>query len=390
MRSRQLPSEGPVGPRCFSGLLGLSLMNGLNLNTAPLINGVWSDNLHLGPGSVGFLLTAQLLAAAIASIALSNRVHQIAPRRWGIAAGAALVAANLWLAYAGAYCALFGGIVVMGLGLGCLTACGAAAIARTLRVDRNAAIVLLGMTMLVAVLTVPVAHLAEASGRSGLFLSQAAVALAAVGLTALLPEPRVRSVMPQAMPLLQAMRSPLVLSAVCLEIGTAGIWAFTERIGAGIGLDAMLVGDIIAGTSLFGIAGALSATVVARTGREFGMAVVASIAFGVSAGAIAMAPSLVIFAAAMAAQAFFFVLAGPFVTAIGAAIDRSGGLNAAAHGWAVLTGSLAPALAGLIVEPGHFALLAILCLAATALSVFALLAARHQKLVEHPPAFDKV
>ena len=190
MRSRQLPSEGPVGPRCFSGLLGLSLMNGLNLNTAPLINGVWSDNLHLGPGSVGFLLTAQLLAAAIASIALSNRVHQIAPRRWGIAAGAALVAANLWLAYAGAYCAPFGGIVVMGLGLGCLTACGAAAIARTLRVDRNAAIVLLGMTMLVAVLTVPVAHLAEASGRSGLFLSQAAVALAAVGLTALLPEPQ--------------------------------------------------------------------------------------------------------------------------------------------------------------------------------------------------------
>jgi hypothetical protein len=98
----------------------------------------------------------------------------------------------------------------------------------------------------------------------------------------------------------------------------------------------------------------------------------------------------VIFAAAMAAQAFFFVLAGPFVTAIGAAIDRSGGLNAAAHGWAALTGSLAPALAGLIVEPGHFALLALLCLAATALSVFALLAARHQKLVEHPPALDKV
>ena len=72
---------------------------------------------------------------------------------------------------------------------------------------------------------------------------------------------------------------------------------------------------------------------------------------------------------------FFFVFSGPFVTAVGISIDRSGGLATAAHGWGALLGALGPTFAGLIAGSTHFARLAVMCAVATALSVVTLVKA---------------
>ena len=367
------PRSG-VGARGLAGLLGLALMNGLNLNTAPLITGVWSDTLHLGPGQVGLLISVQLLTAAVAAIALSSRLHRVAPRLWGVVSGAVLVATNLWFTLASAYWALLAGSIAMGLALGALAACSAAAIAATARVDRNAALVSIGATLVVAALTVPAAHLAEVAGRRGLFSAQAVIGAGAVLLTAFLPGGDSGPARPQAIPLLRAMRSPFVLSAVCLELGTAGVWAFTERIGAGIGLGPRSVGDIIAASSLLGIAGAVTAVVMARPGRELSLAALGTLLFGAATATVALAPGLPVYAGALSAQAFFFIFAGPFVTAVAVLIDRSGGLAAAAHGWGSLAGALAPALTGVVIGAGHFNRLAALCAVATTISAVAMVA----------------
>ena len=259
--------------RLLAGLLGLTLMNSLSLNTIPLINGVWTERLHYDPTRVGFLLTLHLVTTAGVSITLSNRLNRIEPRGWGLIAGSVLIATNLWFAVQDGYWALLGGSVISGAALGVLIACCTAALASTIRVDRNSAMVSIAATFLVATFTVPIAHLMDAVGAVGLFLAQAAVATFAVCLTSLLPARKVEEIRPQPMSFILTIGSPFVLSAVCLELGTAGIWAFTERIGAGIGLAPAIVGDVIAGASMFGIAGAIASAYLARPGRELLLAV---------------------------------------------------------------------------------------------------------------------
>ncbi len=358
-------SMRPASGRQLLGLLGLGLMNGLALNTLPLMGGVWADSLRLDDQTIGALLTLQLLAAAVASIGLSARLHLSVARSWGAAAGAMLIAANLWFACASNGWALFAGAATAGLALGVLAACGAAAIAATHEVDRTAAIVSLGVAVLVAVLTVVVGRLAGATGRAGLFLAQASVGVVALGLTIVLPRGAAASTSTPAVPLGRALCSPLVVSTILLELGTAGIWAFVERIGDHLRLGPAEVGDMIAASSLFGIGGAALAGVLARHRRELALSLTAYLAIGFSAAMIPLASGGGVLLLALSAHAFFFVFSGPFITALAVRLDRSGGLAAATQGWGSLTGALAPVAAGVMVGADHYDRLAILALGAT-------------------------
>lgn len=354
--------------REVAGLLGLGLMNWLFLNAGPLEAGIWSDEAGLDTAHVGFLMTTLLVAGAIVGIGLSAYLHRVPPRQFGLAAGLALVATNLWLAWRLDFGSLVAGCMATGGLLACLNACGAAALGATGKPVRAAAITSVVGTIAIAVATIPVAHLAAEFGARGLFGAQAAVGLLGCGLTALMRDDGSRETPPQATPLLRAARSPFVASAVCMELATAGVWAFTERIGAHIGLGPDRVGDIIAAASLCGIGGSIAAALAARFGADTALAIVSTVALGLAASAIAVSSDPVWFAAMLSLQAFVFVFSGPFVSALGVKLDRSGGLVAAAHGWALLVGGAAPLVGGWLIEPARFGRLAGLGLCATALA----------------------
>jgi predicted MFS family arabinose efflux permease len=359
--------------------MGLSLMNGLYLTTTPLVNGAWSDELGLRSSQVGVLLTLQTLTAAIAGIVFSSRMHRVVPKQLGTWSGLALLVVNLWQAWATNYWALALANLIAGLALGCLTLSTTAALAATARVDRNYAIVSFGVALLVAGLTVPVAHMGSAAGRKALFLSQAVVVLGSLLLTRVLPDRSASISPPRAMGHLEALRSPYVFSAVCANFGSTGIWAFTERIGARIGMSEAVVGNVIAASTLLGVVGALAAAMAARRGQEMTWGVLGLLTFGAATTLIPLAPTAPGFFASMGAQAFFFVFYNPFVTAVGVSRDRSGGLVAASLGWSTLISAAAPALAGFLVRSGDFRNLVWLSGVSTVLSVVGLMLTRRAR-----------
>ncbi|MGY3590304.1 putative MFS family arabinose efflux permease [Bradyrhizobium sp. USDA 4341] len=358
--------------RLFMGLIGLGLANGLNLNLIPLMNGAFIGELQLDTSQAGMLVSIEILAAAAVSILLSARIHLLAPRFAGIVSSVLMLVGMLCLGHFSQPTMLFAAAAIVGLSLGVLTACSAAAITAANRVDRMAAVVTVGVTVMVAALTLPLSSAAEAGGRRALFGTVAVVIGVSILLIAMLPRRRASTGQDRSLLLIDSIFSPVVFASICLQVGTVGIWAFSERIGANLGVSTQGMGEILAGSTLLSILGGVIAAVIARPGRERDWAILGVLVFGGSTAAVAVSPNSTIFVWAMYAQAFGFVFTTPFIVAVAISQDRSGGLAAAATGWSTLIGAAAPTLAGWMVGAGHYSNLAILALAATLLALGAL------------------
>ena len=358
--------------RLVVGLIGLGLSGGLNLNVVPLMTGVFVDELGLDATRAGTLLTVQVLLAAVVGVVLSTRMHLVAARAVGLAANAAVVGATLGYAMMDSLPALVAVSALMGVAIGVLGVCSAAAVASAERVDRTSAFVAVGICILVAILTVVLAHALGAGGRRALFGADAACAAGATLLIFALPKRQAVRASASSPPLLGAMLAPIVWVSVFLNIGSNGVWTFGERIGVGLGLTPESVGEVLAGSTVLAMLGGIAAAVVARPRRERVWAMVGVVTFGATSAAIAFAPNPSIFMGAIALQAFFFVFGIPFLTAVAISIDASGGLAAAATGWATLIGAGVPMLAGLMIDRGGFGSLGWLAVVATLCAMWAL------------------
>ena len=358
--------------RVVIGLIGLGLSGGLNLNVVPLMTGAFVDELGLDASQVGTVLTVQVTIGAIVGILLSTRMHWVAARAAGLASNAAVVAAALGYATATGLPMLYAISVVMGCAFGVLGVCSAATIATVDRVDRIAALVSVGISVLVVGLTVALAHAVGVGGRHALFLVDALCVAVSTAFLFALPERHAPRAADSPLPLLRTMVAPIVWVSVFLNIGSNGVWTFGERIGAALGLSAENVGDVLALSTVLAMCGGAAAAAVARRNRERMWAMVGVVAYGLANAAVAFAPGSAFYVVANTVQAFFFVFSIPFLTAVAIALDGSGGLAAAAGGWSTLIGAGAPMLAGYLIERGGFASLGWLALATTALAALAL------------------
>jgi hypothetical protein len=360
--------------RLVIGLIGLGLSGGLNLNVVPLMTGAFVDELGLDASQVGTVLTIQVTLAAIVGIVLSTRMHLVAARAVGFAANTAVVAAALGYATVTSVPMLFAVSVLMGCSLGVLGVCSAATIATAERVDRTAAVVAVGISVLVAMLTVAIAHAVGVGGRRALFAVDAACVGASMALMFALPKRLAPRSADARLPMLGTLLAPIVWVSVFLNIGSNGVWTFGERIGVSLGLNSELVGDVLAGSTVLAMLGGAAAAVVARPRRERQWAMVGVVAFGLTSAAIAFAPGSAFYVVATGVQAFFFVFGIPFLTAVAIEIDASGGLAAAAGGWSTLIGAGVPMLAGFMIEHGGFASLGWLAVVSTLCAAWALYA----------------
>jgi len=361
-----------VQTRLVVGLIGLGLSGGLNLNVVPLMTGTLVDELGLDASQVGTLLTVQVLVGAVVGIVLSTRMHLVAARAVGFASNAAVVAAALGYATVTSVPLLFAISAVMGCALGVLGVCSAATIATAARVDRTAAIVAVGISILVAVLTVAIAHALGSGGRRALFGIDALCVAASMALIFALPKRHAPRSADAQLPVFGTMLAPIVWVSVFQNVGSNGVWTFGERIGVALGLSPESVGDVLAGSTVLAMLGGVAAAVVARPRREHDWAMVGVVAYGLTNAAIAFAPGSLSYIVATAVQAFFFVFSIPFLTAVAIALDASGGLAAAAAGWSTLIGAGVPMLAGFMIDHGGFAGLGWLAVVATLCAAWAL------------------
>jgi predicted MFS family arabinose efflux permease len=361
-----------VPTRLVIGLVGLGLSGGLNLNVVPLMTGAFVDELGLDASQVGTVLTVQVTVAALVAITLSTRMHLVASRAVGVVASFAVVVAALGYATVTSLTALFVVSAAMGGAFGVLSVCSAATIATAERVDRTSAVVAVGISVLVALLTLLLAYAVGTGGRRSLFVADAICVAASIALIYALPKRRAPRSADMQLPMLGTMVAPIVLVSVFLNIGSNGVWTFGERIGVALGLSPESVGQVLAGATVLAMLGGLAAAAVARPRRERFWAMVGVVTFGLTSAAIAFAPGSVFYIVATAAQAFFFVFGIPFLTAVAIDIDASGGLAAAATGWATLIGAGVPMLAGFMIERGGFGSLGWLAVAMTLFAAWAL------------------
>jgi MFS family permease len=375
--------DGPPSSDAFGtvglviALVGLMFAYMLGLNVTPLLNGVWTDRLHLAPSEAGLVISAQFVVMAVATIVAGRFLGRLRLRP-------AACAAAIWTiaCYVAAGFAVRAGHLILcfgmsGAGIGFQMGMMAALLSHREDADRVYAIAVVIGSSLVAALTI-----AFASAAAYLTIPMLLGALALVPAMQLL----LASFLPSGLPPMRQEKAPgsdrkapvppVMVAMIFMQVGGMAVWAFTERVGHKLGLSTATIGTLLAATAVTAIIGAACAARAARLQRRKALALTGLVSFGLSNLTIVLAPSVAVYGIALLMQAFSLTFTLPFLTAI-ALEEQDGGRTAAyAHGWSMLLGAASPYVAGWLIQTHGFPAIAIYSAVALLLSVIPLMRRR--------------
>jgi predicted MFS family arabinose efflux permease len=306
----------------------------LSANMMPMWLGSVMDGLAIGPEQAGRLGSAELLAGAAASLFVAPLVGRIPRRRLALTACGLVGVGYLLSAFTGTYLPLVLLRAATGLCCGVLLAVGNAAAAGAREPDRVFAAMGFFGGLAASAIIVILGHVAV-GGYGAIFLVLAGAVAVSLPLLGWLPEgagatgPTLNE--KRARPLLAPIATLAAL--FLLSISGQGLWAFSERIGVGIGLETERIGWWISLANLAGLpAAGLAAWLGTRVGRTRPIALALTLS-GLSQWSLVNANSETVYVAAQVtwALAFFFWL--PFVMGTAAELDRTGR-------WAVVGGAV--------------------------------------------------
>lgn len=340
-------------------------------NTVPLVVGAMIDGLGVGPQAAGLLAGVEIGGVAVGALLLAP-LMATRSRRAVALCGAAIVLGAELASVRAPYPALLLPRALAGFGQGLVLAALNAALARSVDPDRlYARVAVIGgllAAILLSLLPIPIERFAHV----GAFVSLAA--LVACSLPFLLWLPRApASVSSIDVPgrAGRARRFVLALLAGVLlqAVGQGSVWAFSERIGASIGMAGESIGRVLGVATLIGILGAGAAE---RLGTRFGRARPLLAALGLTATSalgIALAPNAAAFAAGQVGLAIAFLFGLPYLMGTAAGLDPGGRVAAAVGGASTVGNALGPTLAGplvALVSLQALGWLAVACVAAAA------------------------
>ncbi len=332
-------------------VVGASAIGLAGTNALPLLLGALSEGLGLEPDAAGVVGSVELACVALASLSASTRVHRLSRRRLALVGGVLAVLGHLSSAFADQYAMLLAARALAGIGEGLALAAANAASAAAHDPERLFAKVAivggLGAAALLAVL--PLAS--GGYGYRGGFGVLAGVCLASLPLLLWLPRP------PGLGPLHFGTRerghgaraAPVLIAAMVLAAGEGALWAFTERIGAAIGLSGPAIGGLLAATTAAGLIGAGVATWLGtRAGRVRPLAL-GLLGLAASTLAVSYASDTGLYAGGLLVWGLSFFFVTPYLLGTAAALDPSGRYVAASSGMTSIGIALGPALGGLVV-----------------------------------------
>lgn len=242
-----------IGIGVGAALVTAATLGNLGSNLMPVLLPTMADRFDLSNTASGAIATVQLLATAVAALALARTAAR--PGRVRLArAGLIVTAMGFALAsVAPGVAQLAVGNAIAGLGLGAVYAAGMAAIATTDDTDRASTVTVLGGTVVVAALIVLIPETNEIWGDTAAFAVLAALCLPAFWLVRTLPdaaEQNLASGGDRPAPRL------FLLALVLLGATEQGAWSYCEVIGedyAGMSDDAVsIVVSVVAVISLTG------------------------------------------------------------------------------------------------------------------------------------------
>lgn len=364
----------------WTALLGLSIPLYATITLSPLLNGAAMDRLGLDSLEIGGIRTLEVLANALLTIGLAPRLARFEAKRLGLLGAGAMTLAGIASALAAAPAWLLAARVLAGIGAG-LCQCALAVLMAETRSPQKVGGSLMAPITAFAIATALIGgRLTQSHGQQGAFLCLAVAC--AIGFALAFAGPRspaeTRTARDSAAPgnspntSLGALRSPYVLAAALVFFGSTATWAFFERKGRSLGMEAGDISNVIAGALVCaGVFASLSMLVPNRWVKAFGIGAIAIFAAG--AAATALSASALVFTIAYIVQTIAYAWTQNLLTAIGVRIDPGGGLAAAGRGWQTLVNSTAPALGGALVLWGGFHPLAALSAAAGIWSVLFLI-----------------
>jgi predicted MFS family arabinose efflux permease len=344
-------------------MIGFSMLGNSSLVVQPMIVGGLVEKLGFTERQAGITASVELSGLSFGMVLLLLVGRRCPPRLLGLAAIAAVVLANLLACTVHHFEEML--LVRFAAGFGAAMAlAGFLAMAASQEMPENTFAVVNAVSIAYSGVLTPFApHILAAWGLAGLFLTLAAIALLMLPLTLGLhygsssaaPSKHDQSDIP-SLPLSRQVLL-LLMMMLLLYTGHGAIWAYQQRIGVGLGLTNLQIGNMIGMSMLIGgVGGSLAARVLGlRLGRVFPQYM--------SLGASALGAMLLVwgnplvFAAACGLVAFSWFYGLPYQMGLLAAFDPLGRANMA--GVVMTTGGAAagPAIAALLVpQAGHAAI----------------------------------
>lgn len=303
----------------------------LGTSTMPFQIGAVMDGAGMSAAQSGLFGFCEVASLALAMIVISNWVDRIAPVAVALCSCALIAAANLgaFLIHGEAALLLFGALA--GAGYGCIFAASVAAAAAARDPDRlygvgNGAALLIIVALMMALPTV-----SRRLGPLGVFAGLAFVPVLCAPLflglkrAAVVEETR-----------LAAWRTPgapgLLFSWAMFSMGTAALYAFSERIGHSIGLRAQDIATVLSAGTFIGLLGSLTAAVLGRRMNRRLALVVGMGASGLSCLLLGYSSNLLTYAAGVAAYWVFYMFIYSYLLGTAAMLDDSGRVGALGGG----------------------------------------------------------
>ena len=350
--------------RLFAGVIASDVPRMFLIGVAPLLLSAFVDDRGFGEESASWLSSGELLASAVAAIAVAGWLTRRS-RRATAGLGLGLVVAAQLLSMAQLdFVPLLALRALAGLGAGLAAAASTAAAAGTANPERVFASASFVTAILGAITIGPIGMAIGAYGAAGAFAIAAAVTFLVFPLLAGLPAPIVaRTEVVGERDGQHVVAAVAVLAALfAFMLGQNAVWGFTARIGQSAGLSVEAVSWILGATAFAGLAGAaIAATLGASRGRTVPI-LLAIAGTVVSVFVLVTSATSIAFILANATWTFLFAFSMPYFIGTLAALDPSGRWAAMGTGVAGIGAALGPVAVGRIVEATGYGSLAILML----------------------------
>ena len=340
-------------PHIIAGI-GVMTSGALIFNLLPVLLGAFADSLQLLPSQLGLLGGIYMFGFAFASL---PAVYLIENTNWRWITAVASIVVTVCLVIASrveTFVVLLSFFAVIGLAKGTIFGLANRVLGSTSDPDRMVGIGYFVELVVPAVLIILFAAvIGPAFGHIGVLISIGLVILAlGIVSTPLMPGDARAAAIEHELPK-EKLTSDIVfglLAAIVLFIGTAGTWAFVERIGIGKGIDATTVGAILSFGLFLTALGSLLPMLTEQRIRRSTMMFVIAVAITIATYLLDTQSGLM----------WYFIAASLFNTAWGASTvyvtasvadaDTSGRFIVLMGGSIGLGAALGPSFAGFLVD----------------------------------------
>ena len=316
----------------------------------PLVVVVLMSNVGLDERSSGLLVSLELTASALTTLAVSAWPRPHSRRRVAVIGAALAVAGHAAALITPELIFLAATRLVAGVGAGIVAGEAAAIIARGRKRERLISSLTIAAILNGAFWIEVLPYISDRFGYRGPYLCLLVLAVIGAVLLTRLPSPPMRTARPSETARLDStLFAIFVMGGVVLtQLGQGAFWGLVGVYGTNAGLGDKQIGDFLSLATLLLLVGVIgTAWAGVRFGR-FGPLVILTVINALSIAVIAFVPDPTVYIAANVVQAVTNLSSVVYQLGLAAAMDRSGRLVAACSGLINLGNGIGPSISGAV------------------------------------------